>query len=459
MSIINNALTGALAAQAGLNTTSQNVANVMTEGYTRQGVLFSSIQPARSGALSAGNGVAVPSLLRFSDGYKSLQMWSAASDLARHNAAQPYLTQLEQVMGDDNSSINSGLDEFFGALNAASVEPTSSPLRQQVITAADALAQRFNSVVQVLSSQRVAVQQQRSTAVAQVNTLTADIATLNKQIAATRASGVNASGLIDERDRQIDSLASLVDVQVVEQADGTRSVSLQSGQPLVAGSIAATISVHGNADGSQTLRLAFAKESFTLAPSGLGGQLGGLDDFEQNSLLPLMQAVTDMAREMSGAVNTTLQAGYAMDGSAGAALFQFDATSASSMLKINPALNAAGLGFSASATEPGDSSNLLALINVKSNTVTIGNLGSITLGDAVTQMVGRLGMQSQQNQASLSTAQTVRNQAEESWKSTSGVNSDEEAINLMQYQQMYQSNLKVISVANELFDSTLAMIR
>lgn len=80
------------------------------------------------------------------------------------------------------------------------------------------------------------------------------------------------------------------------------------------------------------------------------------------------------------------------------------------------------------------------------------------LGDAYTQLTSRLAMGSQQNQASLSTAQTVRNQAESSWKSTSGVNQDEEAINLMQYQQMYQANMKVIAVANELFDSTLSMM-
>ena len=158
MSIINNALSGALAAQAGLNTTSQNVSNVMTPGYTRQGVLLTSVQPLKSGALSAGSGVTVPSLIRFSDSYKSLQMWRAASDLGQHSTSQPYMTQLEQVMGDDSSSLNNGLDTFFSALNAASVEPTSSPLRQQVITAADALAQRFNSLNQVLSNQRVSVQ-------------------------------------------------------------------------------------------------------------------------------------------------------------------------------------------------------------------------------------------------------------------------------------------------------------
>jgi flagellar hook-associated protein 1 FlgK len=88
----------------------------------------------------------------------------------------------------------------------------------------------------------------------------------------------------------------------------------------------------------------------------------------------------------------------------------------------------------------------------------VASLGSVLMGDANTQLIGRVAMQSQQNQASLATAETVRNQAEESWKSTSGVNKDEEAVSLMQYQQMYQANLKVIAVANQLFDSTLAMM-
>ncbi|HWK49727.1 MAG TPA: flagellar hook-associated protein FlgK, partial [Steroidobacter sp.] len=280
MSIIYNALSGAMAAQAGLAVTSQNVANVMTPGYTRQGVLLASVAPYMAGQLSAGSGVAVPALIRFSDGYKSLQMWSAASELGQRTTAQPYLTQLEQVMGDEESGINSGLDAFFGALNAASVDPTSSPLRQQIITAADALAQRFNSLTQVLSNQRSAIVQQRNITITQINGLSNDIAELNKQIAATQGTGVNPSALIDARDNKIDALAGLVAVQVVEQPDGTRSVSLRGGQPLVVGARAATMSAVTNPDGSQTLQVAFASEAFILSRTGLGGELGGLEDYE-----------------------------------------------------------------------------------------------------------------------------------------------------------------------------------
>jgi flagellar hook-associated protein 1 FlgK len=82
----------------------------------------------------------------------------------------------------------------------------------------------------------------------------------------------------------------------------------------------------------------------------------------------------------------------------------------------------------------------------------------VLLGDVYTQLVGKLGMASQANQTAMTTAQTVRDQADANWKSTSGVNEDEEAVNLMQYQQMYNANMKVITVANELFDAMLQMV-
>ena len=84
MSMINNALSGSLAAQAALTVASQNVANVMTPGYTRQGVLLTSAQPSRTGPFAAGDGVNIPKLFRFSDDYKTLQMWNAASNQGQH---------------------------------------------------------------------------------------------------------------------------------------------------------------------------------------------------------------------------------------------------------------------------------------------------------------------------------------------------------------------------------------
>lgn len=456
MTTINNALSGVLAAQAALDATSQNVANVVTPGYSRQGVLLATTYQARAG-VNPGNGVAVNSLIRFSDSYKSHQMWLAASNLGQYKAAQSYLTQLEQVMGDDTANINAGLDNFFGALNAASVEPTSTPLRQQVIADADALTKRFNSLRQLLSTQRQSVQQQRSAIVEQINEKTTAIAALNRKIAEANAMGSVASGLIDERDLAIDKLSDLVGLQVVDQKDGTRSVSLRNGQPLVVGSLASTLTVTSDATGAQTLQLKFATQTMKIVDNDLGGQLGGIGSFENDVLLPLINATGDMAGGLAAMFNAQLAAGFDMHGNSGAPLFIYDPSSSNSMLSINSALTAADLAFSSDATKPGNSGNLLALINLKNQSVSVGHLGSTLLGDAYTQLVGTLGTTSQANQASQTTAQTVRDQAEESWKSTSGVNSDEEASNLIQFKQMYEANMKVIAVVNQLFDATLSM--
>jgi flagellar hook-associated protein 1 FlgK len=458
MNLLNNGLSGALAAQAALNATSQNIANAATPGYTRQGALLTASIATQAGTMSAGNGVKVSSLLRFSDAYTSEQMWRSSSTLGQYSTQQPYFTQMEQVMGDDSSNINDGLDGFFGALNAVSVDPSSSPLRQQVITSAQSLAQRFNSLNGVMSNQLASIHQQRSSTVDEINTTANDIAVLNKQIAAANASNVNASGLIDARDQKIDSLAGLVGVRVIDQPDGSRNLTLASGQPLVVGSIAATMTAQGNPDGSQTLKISFARETFTLPGTNLGGQLGGLGDYEQNVLVPLKQSVTDMAREITNRVNTQLAAGYGTDGAPGKPLFVFDPTSATNMMSVDDNTLEANLGFSKAGNEPGDSSNLQAIIDLKNQQIPVSSLGNVVLGDANSQLVGKLATNSQQNIATTATAQTVRDQSVETWKSVSGVNSDEEAVNLVQYQQMYQANMKVIGVADTLFDATLAMM-
>jgi flagellar hook-associated protein 1 FlgK len=457
MSLINIALTGAQAAQAALNTTSQNIANVATPGYTRQAAQFVAMQTL-SGNRSIGAGVAVPQLIRFSNAYQSQQLWSAGSGLGQPSVAQPYLSQLEQVMGDDNSSISSGLDGLMSALNAATVEPTSTPLRQQVITAADSLGQRIDNLNVVIGNQVTSIHQQRASTVDQINQLSTDVASLNSKIAAAQAVGAPNSALIDARDQDIDKLSSLTGLQVVDQPDGTRSVSLSSGQPLVIGGVSSTMSVTTNANGSQTINLAFAKETFTVSAAGLGGQLGGLDDTENNVLVPLRQDISDIAGQIASKVNTLLSAGYDLNGNPGSALFVYNPNGTSNMMSVTAGVTAAGLGFSSSATDPGNSDQLLGLVDLDNQPITVSSLGTVLLGDADTQLVGRLGTKSQQNQAAQATAQTVRDQAEENWKSTSGVNSDEEAVNLVQYQQMYQANMKVLSVAGTLFDATLQMM-
>jgi flagellar hook-associated protein 1 FlgK len=455
MSILNNALSGAVASQLALSASSQNIANLQTKGYTRQSALLSAVAPA-AGSAQAGNGVRVTELMRFSDSYKTQQMWRSASDLGAHSQTQPYLTQLEQVMGDDTASLSSGVDAFFAALNSvAGVDPTSTPLRQQVVTAAGLLSQRFNSLNNVYNAQLQSVRQQRSALVDSANSTIASIASLNAQIANANATGSNASSLVDARDLAIDGLASQMGLEVSDQPDGTRNVSLKSGQSLVLGGVAGKLSVTGAA--AQTFSLTFAGSSFDLDTTRAGGQLGGLSAYEQDTLLPLQQGVADMAQQIAEKVNTQLGAGFAMDGTPGKPLFVYTPGNTSNMLQVADGFQTSDLAFSGDGT-PGDTGNLQQLVDIKSQSITLTKIGTVMIGDADTQLVGRLAVDSQQNKSALSTAQTMRDQSEADWQSTSGVNQDEEAVHLVEYQNMYQANMKVMSVANALFDATLQMM-
>jgi len=455
MSILNNALSGALASQLALTASSQNIANLQTKGYTRQSALLSAAAPS-AGSNGAGNGVRVSTLLRFSDNYKTQQLWRTNAELGERSQTQPYMTQLEQVMGDDQSNLSSGIDKFFASLNAvAGVDPTSTPLRQQVVTTGALLAQRFNSLNNVFNAQLQSVRQQRSAIVDSANSAIATIASLNGQIANAQATGTNASTLIDARDQAIDKLASGMALEVSDQPDGTRNVSLKTGQSLVLGGVAGTLQASGGL--AQTFTLSFAGTSFTLDTAKAGGQLGGLSSYEQNTLLPLQAGVADMARQLADKVNTQLAAGYAMDGSAGKPMFVYTPGSASNMLQVADGFQTGDLAFSGDGTA-GDTGNLQQLVAIANQTITVGALGTVMIGDADTQLVGKLAVESSQNQAALATAQSMRDSADADWQATSGVNQDEEAVNLVEYQNMYQANMKVMSIANALFDATLAMM-
>ena len=456
MTIINNALSGALAAQIALSASSQNIANLQTKGYTRQSALFTSVGPDASGS-SAGNGVQVSSLLRFSDNYKSQAMWRAASEQGMHAQSQPYLTQLESVMGDSSASLSGGIDAFFKAVNAVAGDPGSSPLREQVLTAAGLMGERFNGMNNIINSQLTSVRQQRSALVDSANADISTIARLNRQISETQAGGVSASSLIDARDGAIDSRAAKMALEVSTNADGTRDVSLKSGQALVIGGMHGALTAAATADAPQAFSITFANSTFALDATKMGGQLGGLSQYEANTLAPLQQDIDALAATIAERVNDQLAEGFSAPGVPGAALFVYTPGSGADMLKVTAGFKAQDLAFSSDGL-PGDTGNLQKLAALNGQPVTLPGIGTVLLGDAGTQLLGKLAVDSALNKAALKTTDTVRTQSVDDWQSTSGVNEDEEAVKLVEFQRMYQANMKVISIANSLFDSTLAMM-
>jgi len=444
VNIMHIGLSGTLAAQAGLNMAARNTANLLTPGYTRQGVHLTS---------RIGGGVDATSLIRFADQYKTQQKWASNGPYGRYGAVESHYTQLEGVMGIGDGSVKAGFDKFFGALSEVSADVTNPALRQQAIHAADGLAKSMNALQSALRMQLDGVRQQSTATVREINALTGSISELNREIAKASAAGTTPSELIDRRDEAIDRLSALADVRAVVRPDGTVDVGLATGLPLVAGSATATLDVVAQSDGTFALSLGFAGTSYPVDGARVGGALGGLSEFAADVLVPQADAMRSLASALAEKVNGQLTAGYGTNGEPGKPLFDFEPVTGT--LRVH-SITADELGFSNDPTQPGNSANLLKLIDLQRAGIEIPGFGEVALGDAYTMLVGKAGSQSQQNRTMLAMADDMRKQSEAAWLATSGVNMDEEAVNIAGFMQAYSANMKVISVANQLFDMTLA---
>ncbi|MFG3452028.1 flagellar hook-associated protein FlgK [Stutzerimonas stutzeri] len=444
---------GVRASQIALSATGQNIANVNTPGFSRLAPDLHSLGGQTS--VSIGGGVQVSSIRRLSNDFQNQQLWRASTDKNYFNTNQQYLTALEGLIDSEGSSVSVGLDNFFAALSEASSTPESIALRQQIIGEAKQLAQRFNGLNSNIGIQLNALQGQRVAMTSEINGLSGNIAELNAQIREMESSGRDTATLRDYRENLVKDLSQYAGIRVQEAPDGTLSVSLANGQPLVAGATAGQLKVNENLAGEQEMTLVFAKTTFPLTQQGLGGSLGSLYDMEYGALRPAQQDLHDMAKALSERVNDTLAGGTDINGNPGQALFVHNPGSTSGMLEVK-ALAAAELAFSSVAGEVGNNKTLLQLLDLKSQGINVAG-NTVPLNDAYAGLVGRVASASRQNQADLSAATTVAEQAQAQRDSVSAVNLDEEAVNLMAYEQAYQANMKVISTSNDLFNAVLAM--
>ena len=453
MSIISHiAYSGLQSSQMAMTNTGQNIANVNTPGFSRLSPNMVSV--AGQSGRSAGGGVEIASIRRLSSDFQNQQLWRSHTEMNMYASAQQYLGALETLMDGDGSSISIGLDQFFAALSELTVSPESMALRQQVISEAGNLGQRFNGLSGNINAQISALHEQREAMVTQVNGLLDNIGQLNKRIVEAKAVGEDTNALRDHRESLVGELSQFASIRTNEVPDGSVTLSLGNGQPLVAGTTASKLQVNRLANGEQQLSLSFGKSEFPLAQDGLGGGLGGLHKVEHESLRPTLESLHEIADELAKAVNATLEGGFDLQGNPGTALFVYDSDSITSVLNTT-GISASQLGLSSAADEVGNNDVLLELLELRSRPIALnGNL--VTLNDAYAGMLGQVAGDSRENQAELRTATTVRDQAQAQRDSISAVNLDEEAVNLMTYQQAYQANMKVISTANQLFNDLMA---
>lgn len=218
---LNIAYSGLLASNAALNTTSNNIANVETQGYSRQQAEQSAANALRVFTTygCAGAGVDVIAIERVRDQFYNVKYWDNNSNTGEFNMKQYYMKQIEDYFTDDSTipGFKSIFDEMLAAMNEVAKDSGSDTTKAQFIGTASNLTQYFNSMSANMSQVQKDVNQEIKLKVDEINSLASEIATLNHQINVIEIDGkANANELRDQREVLIDKLSAIVEVEVIE---------------------------------------------------------------------------------------------------------------------------------------------------------------------------------------------------------------------------------------------------
>ncbi len=326
--MLGTGLSSLRALQRALDTTAHNIANVSTEGYTRQRVEFATRKPQAYGSNWIGSGVDAVTVRRVYDQYLSQQARSSSGTLARLDAFAAQAGRLDSMLGDSSNGLNASLQSFTDAINEVSSTPNSISARQVLLAEGNALVERLKGYDARLREMSNDVDTRLVGEATEITTLAQGVARLNGDIAvAIQQTGQPPNDLLDQRDNLIDQLSSKVGVTVVAEGESTLNVFIGTGQPLVLGTTASQITtVHDPLDAQRAqLSLRTATGTVDISRSVSGGELGGLLDWRREMLDPARNELGRITLAVASQINTQHNKGMDLTGSLGANFFNVGA--------------------------------------------------------------------------------------------------------------------------------------
>jgi flagellar hook-associated protein 1 len=459
--IINTSASRLQAAQQALDVIGQNIANVNTEGYSRQRVnlvtkQFTGVAQLTTGTESRSelNGVEVTNVERIKSAYVQAINDSAVAQQSALQAQVSPLATVEQLLNEPSTTgLQAGLDNFYKSWNDLANDPTSNSAGVSVINRGANVASQLNTLSKGVAATWTGQLTSLESAAAQANSAAQAVAGLNNQIAQGVATGQNVNPLLDQRDRMVSQLASLVGGVSRQSTDGMVSVTV-GGVALVSGLQALTITVSGAHDitDAWTDPVQLNAGGVQLAP--LSGSASGLLTSLQIDLPTVSDSLDSIAVSLRDAVNGFQAQGFTLTGDVGGDFF-------------------AGTGagdLTAAISLPGD----LAVSSIQgaadgSNAQKIGDLSILAIARDVVGGPGpseqwqnlaySVGAQVQNLNTAITSQTAVVAAAQSASDSESGVNLDEELTSMLMYQRSYQASSKVITAVDDMLQTLIGMVR
>ncbi|MDO9623029.1 MAG: flagellar hook-associated protein FlgK [Pseudomonas sp.] len=316
-------LSGLAANKTSLAVTGHNITNVNTPGFSRQDTVQATRNPQFSGAGYIGSGTTLVDVRRTYSEFLSTQVRSSTALSSDVEAYRSQIEQLDSLLAGTTTGITPSLQKFFSSLQTAAEDPANIPARQLVLSEAEGLARRFNTVSSRINEQNEFINKQMVAVGDQVNRLATSIASYNDAIAKASANGQQPNDLLDAREEAVRQLSTFIGVTVVAQDNNSLNLFVGSGQPLVVGSTTSRLEVGpGQADPTR-FEVSFVSGGSRQGITSLvtGGEMGGLIRYRSETLDPTLNSLGRLALAVSDQVNTQLGQGLDLKGQVGSALF------------------------------------------------------------------------------------------------------------------------------------------
>ena len=494
---INESASAALKiAQAGILVTSQNVAGTSIEGFSRRSASTVMDALAPNSLMLNGSSFAVEGFTREYSSLIGAQLLNQQAKSSYSETLVQYTSTIDSVIADKSAGLSSAITEFFNVLGNYAADPSNKALAAAITGSANVVSQRMTGITTLVRQLKSDTATGLNDTVRQINTYLPALADVNQRILKSNSPGNSApsADLLDERDRILTSLQKLVGGQSLINADGT-GTQLVAGLPLVERGISNKVSV--NADGKSiavefNLANANGSQVMQTIQSVEGGQAGALlkmaNDFipkmEQRlntTALALVKIANEAGQTSSSAPTSVAIFGFKVGSNTYSSLDSADSTGLipaleyeadmanlyNSLGQPNSALVGAKLiaeNFVAIAPSDPlsyysyDKSTKVYTPLITSAKANSAELKSSLLGNVLADLVTDVGVQIATWKNSKKADDVVLSNLKEQREQLSGVNLDEEAANLLKYQQLYSASTKILQTGNQMFNTLLAIM-
>lgn len=448
-SLLEIAKSGMSANQRSISVTSNNIANANTEGYSRQRAVLSPKAMNKDG-LNLGLGVSVQQIQRIRSQMIDSQIEVQNSQLQSFTQRANVLQQLESVFIPAVGGLDESISNFFGAFSELSNTPQDFNLRNNVISKSRIMMNDFKNLDADLKQIARETGETIKTNVEKLNTILSSLAEINAAIERGDAAGAPDNNSLDLQTQKLKELSELIKAEINITDQGAAEVRI-NGIVVLNKNEVQQINTHIDSD-TNTVRLRLDNSKIIEAA---GGKLGGNISMFETEIPGYQARLDEVAKTLVEEVNAVHASGFGINDTNSRVFFDTSGITAAT-IAVNPDLIAepAHLAASSVAGETGNNDAALQLAAIQNKRVMDGQTIISKTVELISDPGSRLIEVQSQIAGRESAIEMLRNQQE----SFSGVNIDEELSELIKFQNAYQASVRVLSTAQDMYDSLLRLV-